>query len=192
MTVRYRHYIAFLLIITASMAVFFVVSNGHYPVASVNGALISKRKFEKDYRATAIYYENIIQTYSPEFSEENPKLTSRDLQMTVLNQLVENVLVRTAVQKEFGSDLEKFLDSRLDDFDNDEDFKTAATTLYGLNFNDLRAEVLVPQAEHDLLSSQLLLRGETFEDWLAAAKQSSDVTIFSFRFYWDGDEVKAR
>jgi len=58
--------ITLLLIIFITLGVYYLIHNGYYPVALVNGKLISARLYEKEFRAALIYYRNAMRTYARE------------------------------------------------------------------------------------------------------------------------------
>lgn len=189
---NYRHFTAFAGIVLLGVLFFVVVSAGYYPIGMVNQKLILSRQFRKDYRASSSYYLNVLKTYRSEDPDsEKSAVTSLEVQLSVLNQMVENVLVSQAARKELGEDFDGFLENKIGRYEHDVEFRKAAETIYGLSFTDFKKEILIPRAERDLLSGHLFLRGDSLERWLRDAKRASAVRIFSGKFYWDGEEVKA-
>ncbi len=170
-----------------------VLSTGSYPIAVVNGSMISANRFQKNYAATLVYYSNLLKS-----SEGNStstaalaKITPTDLQVNVLDQLVVAKLVEVGAKREVGSDLMELVNDKIGDYAKDEKIRNGAERLYGMGFADFRAETLVPQAEMDILSGRLFLRDEDFQTWLADARRSANVRIFSPKFTWDGEKVMA-
>ena len=187
---RKRFTIAFLAIIFAALACVTLVRLNYYPVAIIGNHVIGARQFMKDYAAVEAYYENALRTYAAATSTAPlQKPTGKDIEAHVLNQLVEMVLVGDGAKKEAGGDLDSLVKGKLSPYDADSAFQHSAEVLYGLPFSDFKAEVLVPQAERDILKGRLFLKGEKFDDWLVSAKRSARVIIFSPAFYWDGEKV---
>jgi len=186
---RYWYFAGFLGLLIVGLLVFTFASRGYYPVLMVNGTLISNGKFKQDFQADSFYYLNQLKTYHPEEAEA-VVIPTLDLEASVLNRIVENVLVREEAQKEFGTDLDVLVADKLTRFNNDIAFQGAAESLYGLPFADFRERVLVPQAQRDVLSGRLFLRGEKIEDWLLKAKAQAKIRIFAGDFYWDGKAIR--
>ncbi len=187
----YKPYIIFVLLIVLGIAVLFLISAGYYPVAMVNGQIISARTFLKNYEAASLYYGNAVKTYRP-ILESSSSLTTVQLQMSILDQLIENALIDVEVKKELGADFEYLLSNKMNSLTTDQELPRAVKTIYGLDMEEFKSEILAPQAEREILMGRLFLRGEKIDNWLANAKKNSSVRIFSSRLYWGGEEVKAR
>jgi hypothetical protein len=174
--------------IFAGLLVVFLISSDFYPILIVDGSAVSARRFSKNYRAASFYQDNLIKTYGQGQSPIEP-VSGKDLEAMVLNQLVEAKLVDAGVRREVEGDLEYLVAGKIQKYDESRDLKGAATSLYGMPYSDFREEVLVPQAERDILAGRLYLRGESVEEWLAREKESAQVTVFSKRFRWDGNQI---
>ncbi|MEK9179962.1 MAG: hypothetical protein AAB897_00935 [Patescibacteria group bacterium] len=186
--IRYRIYIIFSIIIALGVSAIFLVSQGYYPVALVEGDFVSAYEFAREYRAATIYYQNLLKTYGAAF-EEKEKISSADLELAVINSLIENNLIAKGARAETGEDFEYLLENKLSKFVGDAELEKAALALYGLEGNEFREDVLIPQAEREILAGRLFLRGEKIEDWLASTKQAAQVIIFSPQFEWNGESV---
>ena len=188
---EYKFYIVFFLIIGFGIATFSFISSGYYPIALVNGNLIIARTFLNDYIAVSSYYDNLVKA-NQLASSSIPALSREDIQKSVMAGLIENALIRKGAQKEIGSDLSRLVDEKINQVTNTPGIEKTVLALYGLNFNDFKKEILAPQAERDVLTGSLFLKGEKIEDWLAAAKKSGRIMIFSGKFYWNGEDVVSR
>ncbi|MEK7546649.1 MAG: hypothetical protein AAB536_00490 [Patescibacteria group bacterium] len=177
----------FIMVATGTAAVYFV-SSGYYPIAVVNGKFISERAFADDYAVASLYYRNFLKTYQS--SSSTPEtLTPEQIQKSVLTGLIENILIDSGARKETGGDIDGLVKEKIDRAASGPDMEQAVKALYGLNIEDFKEEILAPQAKRDILTGSLFLKGEKIDDWLAAAKKSSRVLIFSGKFYWDGESV---
>ena len=155
----------------------------------ISGRILFAREFSRNYEAAALYYRNLVKTYEPNLPSEKT-LSVLDLQVSVLNQLVENRLVDRALGEEVRDDLKGLVEARVGKLQNGEDLTKAVQALYGLSYKDFEEAVLVPQAKLDILTGRLFLKGKKIEEWLSEAKTASKVIIFSREFTWDGKEVK--
>ncbi len=188
---KYRFHIAFGLLVFSGLFLFFLVSLGYYPIAIVNGDVISGRKFKKHFEAGNLYYDRFQETYK-ELIAKDSTLAPRDIQASILEQLIEDKLVHKGVREELKDDFDYLLKAKVEKYDEDVSLQQAALTLYGLNFNDFKEEILIPQAERELLSARLFLKGEKIEDWLLKTKRTSKVSILSNQFHWTGDKVELK
>lgn len=182
-------YVIFVFIIGVTLLFLFVVRGNYYPIAFVNSKPISAHKFLKDFRAASLYYENMVRTYTPT-STPLSGVTLADLEAAVLTQLIEAALVDKATREEVGVDLDRLVQERVSRYEDDAQFRRAVETLYGLDFEDFREEVLVPQAKRDILASRLFFEGREFDEWLVEAKQAASVVLLTKNFFWNGQEAK--
>lgn len=184
----YRKQALIAFVILAVLLVIFLISFDFYPILMVNGSAVSVSRFSKNYRAASLYQNNLIKTYGLGQSQIQP-LSGKDLEALILSQLVEKKLVDAGVRREVGDDLEYLLLGKIQKYDESRELKSAVMSLYGMSYADFREEILVPQAERDVLAGRLYLRGENVDDWLAREKKSAKVIVFSKRFRWNGEKI---
>lgn len=170
------------------------VMAGRYPILIVNGTMITAARFEKNYRAASIYYENMKKSTADNASAtvKIRDLSPTDLEVGVLNQMVVATLVADGAKREVGSGLTAMVAEKIGKYVSDPKIGQSITTLYGMSIADFRDEVLVPQAERDILVGRLYLRNADADAWLADARKSASVRIFSPKFRWDGEKVVAQ
>ena len=120
---------------------------------------------------------------------DTPRLTPLELQLAVINGLVEKVLISNGAKFETGGDFDYLISNKLEKFSGDLQLGRAAETLYGLTAKELERDLLVTQAEREILAGRIFLRGEKIEDWLSDAKAAARVIIFSPSFKWNGEQV---
>ena len=194
--IRHRRRVAIALATGAVVLVVIIilVATDRYPIMVVNGALISARRFEQNFASAAVYRDNLVRSNegSQETVEALQRVTFEDLGAGVLDQLVAAVLVDRGARREVGSDLPGLVHGKIDEYGNDPEIQRGVQTLYGMGYADFRDEVLVPQAERDILAGRLFLRGQDIEQWLAGERQQASVYVLSSRFRWDGEKVVAQ
>ncbi len=189
--IKNKFYVIFFSIIAFGVIAISLISYGYYPVAIVNGHFITAKLFANDYAITSAYYQSIVKSYKN--SSSTPEiLTSSEIQQSVLTGLIENVLIEDGARKEIGRDLNRLIDDKISKATDIEGIDKAVKSVYGMNMDDFKKEILVPQAERDVLTGSLFLKGQKIEDWLSAAKKSSRVMILSGKFYWDGESVASK
>ncbi|MFH0890446.1 MAG: SurA N-terminal domain-containing protein [Candidatus Liptonbacteria bacterium] len=167
-----------------------LVSLNRYPIATVNGSSISASRFWRNYQGAVRYYENAKKTLP---TEQVPTSTpsSLEIQAEVLNQLVEAELVSQGAEREVGRDLDFLVQNKISHYENNQSLAQAASTLYGMTYQEFRDEVMIPQAEKEILVGRFYMSGDNFDDWFAELKKSASVSIFSKGFRWDGNRVIA-
>lgn len=185
---RHKPQIVFFFIAIAILVAFLLVSTGYYPIAFVNGSFVSAQQFETSYGASMRYHAQAVKTYGAG-GEAEYEFSEQEVEASVLTYLIEAELVRIAASREVGSDFGPLVEDKVGRYENDPGLARAAEALYGLTFPKFRMEILIPQAERDIFTGRLFLRGQTFDAWLTEEKQDARVFIFSRRFRWDGGKV---
>lgn len=188
---NYKPYIIFVSIMAAGICAVFLVSQGYYPVAMVQNSFVSERTFNEEYQAASLYYKNAMKTYGSLLNQSST-LSDMDIEVSVMDQIIEDRIIRDKAQKEVGGDLGELINSKVGKYASDENLAKAATALYGLNIKSFMANILVPQATREILTGRLSLRGEKIDEWLVSAKKSARVVIFSPQFRWDGERVSSK
>lgn len=164
---------------------------GIYPIAMVNGQIITAKQFHIASAAASTYYENMLKTYG-QGKEDVKSINQAELESGILSGLIEDELIAEKLNTDLGKELPYVLNEKLGAVDNSADLKNAAATLYGMSWDDFKREILVSQAMRDILSEHLFLKKEKGEDWLASAKKSASIILFSSKFGWDGSKVSER
>ena len=179
----YRRVLIFLAVIFF-VAIFVVTYGGFYPVAVVNGDWILARHF-RTHLAAAKEYE----TSTTGTSTVSSVLKGSDLTVSVLDGLIEEVLIERGARSEFGDRFEPLRAERVGHFMDQSAVISAEAKRYGLNSQQFEKEIVIPQVTRDLLSGRLFLKPIRLEDWLTAQKRSPSVAIFSKIFHWNGEQV---
>lgn len=165
---------------------------GYYPAMSVNGFWLSQRQVEKNLAAAGRYEENFVRTYRPLLSSSSGTVNLSDLKAAVLSSLVDQTLIHRVLKADLGPRFESLVHERLNEVVSSTEIFEAGRALYGLDREDFKEIVLVPQAERDLLTSRLFLKSKKLSDWLDLERRQSQVRVFSDKFYWDGERVAAK
>ena len=184
-----------LLIIFILILVFGIIANlNYYPVISVNNVPISAKKLNINMRA-AIYYFNTYKKLQEErglnqnASISLKELSQEEIKLFVLNQLIENELIHQEVEKRIGSNLKDLVNEKINNYLNPE-LESAALEIYGLNKNDFKNEILIPQAEKDILAGRLFLENKNIADWLKEQKKQAKIIVFDKKIKWNGENLE--
>lgn len=186
-----KYYIGFLVIISLGLGAYYIVHAGHYPVAVVNGSIISQHALTEEYAAAFQYYSRVLaKEKQVDFGSTG---FQKELRRAALNDLIEKSLITGELKKRIGGALDVAVQTKINDAKLDEkQLVESAQTLYGLNLADFKNLVLIPAAEKDLLQRQLSLENKKLEDWLAAATAAARVTLLTSEFSWATNKVISR
>ena len=180
------------IIIIALFVIFIVIvliSAGYYPVAIVNGSIITDHSFRINYAAAYDYYQKAEKVYN---LSPTSTFNVADFQASIFSSLVDNVLIQNELKKELGSNFDLVLNNKLKDLNENQNFENEVTQIYGVDYPTFRQEVFVPEAEKDIMTGRLFLKNQNLNDWLKSARSSAHVIVLSPNFYWDGQEMKTK
>jgi hypothetical protein len=158
---------------------------GYYPVLIVNGAPIFARQVWTDRAAALSSYQKVVDTYASGTAVAAPSAASID--SAILSTLVDRMLIGAGLRQYFDArTLEELIAQKIAPFDS---AAQAGKAIYGLDEPAFRNEVLIPQAERDILSSKLFLEGIQFNSWFSEAEASAKVSVFYPGLHWDGKAI---
>jgi len=148
---------------------------GRYPVALVNGELIWKWQWEKEYQLELNYYSKAISTYNL------PQISSKD-QEIFEQAVLEGLISRQIIEKEFaaltGKEGEKIVDKKVNEYLNNSSLREAISTLFDLSVDEFVELVLVPRAKMELIRETLEEENRDFEKWFESRKEKAKIYIF--------------
>ena len=74
--------------------------------------------------------------------------------------------------------------------EDNKNIEEAAQKIYGLEFEDFKKIILMPEAYREILEGRMFLNQEDFKKWLDEARTNARVLIFSPRLQWKENSVK--
>ncbi len=186
-----RRILLFLAVVVLCMGAIALAAFGYYPILIVNGSPVFAAKFFQHVRAMSLFQERVAQAYPKAIRGSPP--SREELEAGVLDGLVEERLLNQSIRREVGREADGLVEEKLQGLIQEEaKFGKATEALYGLSLGEFRQEVLVPQAERDIVKGRLFLRGESIDDWAEANRRAARVTVLSTRFKWDGEKIVAK
>lgn len=180
--------IIFLILILILIIIIFIKLN-YYPVLVVNNDLILNKKIILNTKAALTFYNNYkkIEEYQ-NFQSEIKNINYEDAELIVINELIDRVLIHQELKKRLGKDLSILINDKINLYLNSQ-LENIGFFVYNLNKNNFINEILVPQAEKDILIGRLFLENKNIDDWLKDVKKNSKIVIFDFNFKWDGEKL---
>lgn len=188
--IRYKPYLIFLGLLALGVLILLLISWGYYPIAIVNGQVITAQQFNQGYQVATNYSDAFSKVYGIDATssialDESPSAT----QLDVLNELIQNSLVHQSLVKDLGGDYDTLVSERVAQYDDNTTLQAASEAIFGLSYNDFKQSFLVPETEREVMSGRLFLQGQNIDDWLTQQEKSAHVVIFSSEFHWDGQEA---
>lgn len=181
-------FIIFLAMIFFGLFGYYIVRSGHYPIAIVNGKWVSASQFRKEHRAFFSYYRQVANVNNVVIEDE--RAFTREIGRLGLDRIIENILVGQELENLLRDQLDVAVEKKISEQNlNIVQVSEAAGNIYGLNFSDFRDVVLKPVAEKEILESRLSKQDDNLQNWLATARESAKVIIFSSLFSWEGNQI---
>lgn len=189
---------AHILIIGGAIAlslIIMILSFGYYPIALVNGHIITAHAFELQAKAVTRYREVAAETYvvattTPATSSTSTIATGMDMPTSILDALIEDQIVRGGLNQLVGDGAQRIVREKVQKYESNPELHGASVQLFSLTPEVFAESILTPQAEREVLSSKLFLQGQTLNSWLKDARKTASVRIFSGAYKWNGDRVE--
>lgn len=187
-----KFYILFLIIFLAGLGVYFILRGGYYPIAITNGTIITARSLNEIYASASRYYEALLKNTGQDLGD-NREDFQKELQLQIFNQLIERIIIYQGVKNAVGDDLLELVSAKLPVSKLQEpNFQEAIKAMYGMDVDDFKEIILVPQAYREILAGRLNSEEKEFDRWLSEAKRSASVTLLFSGFSWQNGELIAR
>ncbi len=173
------------------LGIYVVVSDGYYPVAFVNGTMITGKDLNTDYNAALFYFKNALLTYgsNPQVLEKD--VSQEEIRRATLDKIISDMLIYTEAKQRLGDELDKLSTALVSENFQDQKLADITEKIYGLSAEDFKVRVLKTQAYRELVARNMNDRREDFDAWLANAKQHAHVIILVPNLSWqDGSVVK--
>lgn len=157
-----------------------------YPVAMIGFRPVWNFDFKENVRAAQQFYE--IQgagrpALQIDWSGEEGKKISAEIEKKVILTMVENELLRVALKGDEFKGIEEEADKTVDDLlsvkGNSDDLAKGLQLLYGWDLAEARKRLLEPQARREALAEKLKKDNIDFENWLSEQKRQTAIWIFS-------------
>lgn len=175
----------------ALLFVFFVsvTVTGLYPVAVVEGSPIFYRTWQEAEEGVRFFLYNQAQLHDDKpinFSDPENHGLLLDIKRNTLNFLIEDVILhQEGVAKVL--DFEKLSQERVEKaLRGTQDFQKVSQSIYGLDSEDVKELVLLPQARRDVWEDILKQKEQDFDDWFLQTKKTKKVRLLFVPFYWNG------
>lgn len=184
--------LGFLIFIGVIAVVYFIFSSKVYPVATVNGGLISAHAFQITSVAAEQYYTNLLGTYGGSASTTQEEFTSA-MRRIALQALIEDSLVKAYLETIYEpAPLELAVNKRVDEVLAASDGQTAAAAqeLFGVTAEEFKEVVLLPQARIELLKKELEIKQIDPGVWMDEQLHAAIVTITLRDLTWGDAQVE--
>lgn len=167
-----------------------LIALDYYPVLIVNNNLITSKEVILNTKAALSLYENYKKIELSQLNDQGliKDISYNDVKAIVLNELIERILIHNEVKQRLGEDLPVLVNEKLNYYLTPE-IEKAGSVIYNLNKKDFINEILIPQAERDILTGRLFLENKKIDDWLNETKAKSEIIIFDPKFKWDNKQV---
>ncbi|MBI2075614.1 MAG: SurA N-terminal domain-containing protein, partial [Candidatus Harrisonbacteria bacterium] len=151
---KHHFYIGFVAVVALGAGIFYVLHNGLYPVATVNGAVVTADEFQHTAVAALNFYVKAKERVAArQLTVEERDALFDEIRRATLDKLVEESLIEAELKRRVG-DATARAEEKLKAAER-ADFREAVPQLYGVSYDDFLALVLLPQARREVLNDAL-------------------------------------
>lgn len=187
---RHHFYIGLIAIVLAGSGVFYILNNGLYPVALVNGSAISANEFERVATAALHFYVKSSEAVKRRtLTEEEVDALYAEIRRGTLDKLIGERLVDAELAARFGERARALAEEKVDTASSDE-LRAAVPALYGMAYADFRDMLLVPEAKVEVLKESLGRDSLDAQTWFSSARGSARVAVFLPNLFWKNGGVE--
>ena len=183
----------FIGLVFLGIAGYYLIHFGFYPIAIVNGALVSEGRFSETERFIKNYYEKASVTYNLAGIRPGDPAYETEVARATLGKLIDEELMHARLKTLVGKGLGSIVEQKIENAKPiGADFAKAVETIYGLSLDRFTKAVLVPQAEEEILRGRMLAEQEDFDAWLTEARKTGNIIILHPYLTWNGEKVAVR
>ncbi len=187
---KHHFYIGFVAVVALGAGIFYVLHNGLYPVATVNGAVVTADEFQHTAVAALNFYVKAKERVAArQLTVEERDALFDEIRRATLDKLVEESLIEAELKRRVGAHAAARAEEKLKAAER-ADFREAVPQLYGVSYDDFLALVLLPQARREVLNDALAADAVDAQTWLANARETAQARIFLPALVWQNGTVE--
>lgn len=141
------------------------------------------------------YYESANQGNSTGVSDSEflkDRYLLRNVQRETLTRIIEYKILSMELEK-MNPNWRKLAQSKIDDalsrIGEKGKFEQGVNYLYGMNADDFKGKILIPQAQFEILSDELKKQGLSYDEWMKSEKKKMNIRIMVDGLEWKDGEV---
>lgn len=187
-------YAVIALIAIGSASFVFAYTTKLYPVALVDNSPVWMKTWEQAVSASESYTNFERGTRGEralDFSfSENAGVAAR-IKRDALTFLIEDKIIVShgpLIVDGFGSEVGERIDKILKE--SSQDPKAIARDVYGLDYEEYRRIILLPQARRIVLAERIRGRSRTMDEWLFEQKIRTPIKLYFIPFTWNGKTIE--
>ncbi len=178
-----------LVLLVGGLLSYSLVKNGYFPVAKVNGRLISYSTVKENIEVARRLHQSGLAGESPEMDVLLSRGHGQVLVQNALDSLIANTIMRTSVSKEVLAKARGEVDGNFSG-KNESGLAESIGTIYGWDLEKFKERILEPQALRQIMTQE---KGpDDFNNWLNDAKSKANVSIWFLPFEWKEGKLENR
>ena len=160
-----------------------LIKNGYFPVAKVNGQIISYKTVVENVDVSRRLYSQGLAGSSAQLDQLFLRNNSPELIKNSLENLITNVVIKNASSAEVLAKAGQEVEANFKDAAG---LGNSVKSIYGWDVATFRERILEPQALFQILGHE---KGQGFENWVQAEKNEASVSIWFLPYKWDGGSL---
>ncbi len=162
------------------------VQNGYFPVASINGNLISQRTVKENADVSRrLYNQGLI---GSEMDELFKRGSEKELLKNSLEGLIINEIMKSSATNDQVKKAQKEVATTFD-YKAETNLSSVLKNVYKWDADKFKERILEPQALLQIVSQE---KGKDFDNWLKSARLKANVKVWFSPYKWEEGELKDR
>ncbi len=187
---RHHFYIGLIALVLLGAGVFYVLHNALYPVATVNGVMISAGEFQRVALAGLNFYVKTEEAAAHrQLTTDEVSTLYAEIRRATLDKLLGERLIDGELGRRFGGEVLALANQKIADAHVDR-LRAAVPELYGTTFEEFQEMLLLPEAKQELLDEALKSESSDVAIWLPSARHNARAMIFLPKLQWSNGTVE--
>ncbi len=173
-----------LVLVVGGLTSYTLIKNGYFPVASVNGQLISYQTVKDNAEVSRKVYQQGLAGSSPELDKLFAQANSQGLIKNSLESLITNAILKKTASADILAKAQKEI---TDNFGETASVADSIKNIYGWDTATYEQRILEPQALINVLSQE---KKADFSAWFLDQKKSANVQIWFLPYKWQDGQLE--
>jgi len=184
--------ILFIVFMLVGLGSYIFANQGLYPAAIVNLDIVTVKTAEENFFTSNTYYKNALLLYGNDPEVLDSPESQLEIKRATLDKLIIDIIIYNELNK-IEEDFYPIANRNIKEFVNkNNNVEEGAKLLYGLDLDEFKKRVLLPQAYREILEGRMFLNNKNFNEWLKNSKANAAVFILLPDLEWTKDGVKIR
>ena len=175
-----------LVFLVGGLTSYTLIKNGYFPVAKVNGQIISYKTVIENVDVSRRLYSQGLAGSSAQLDQLFLRNNSPELIKNSLENLITNAIIKKSASAEVLTKASQEVEANFKDAAG---LANSVKSIYGWDVATFRERILEPQALFQVLGQE---KGRGFENWVQAEKNKAGVSVWFLPYKWEKGQLNSK